>query len=74
MMDANKAGALLEWWNRQPPVGKNKPFLVKCNGKVMCGFDTDEEAMKARDSGAYVPIGTKKDAPCHNYTWTVERK
>ena len=46
--EATKARqSLVNWWNSQPPVGANKPFIVTLDGKPFAGFDTQEQAKAA---------------------------
>ena len=46
---------LSTWWGKQPPIGKDHPYVVTCNGRDIAGFATLKEARDARDAYATVP-------------------
>jgi len=63
---------LLTWYNRQPPVGKNKPFVVTLDGKPFAGFDSQKEADDARDMSART--SNKPGDAVKSTKWAVEAR
>ena len=65
---------LSTWWGKQPPIGKDHPYVVTCNGRDIAGFATLKEARDARDAYATVPPGTRKEAPCWRHNWEIRSR
>ena len=61
------------WSRNQPEIGRGKPFVVLCDGKVFAGFDTMKEAQDASDMYATCNCVKPSDAQ-KNRKWEARHR